>query len=81
MTKSTLIDLLRGQPTFTIGEHRTFYAQGALVMIAMVVIAALVVPSLRDLLGVGPTLFVMGFWILLGSALSVRIELSDGSEI
>lgn len=81
MKKQTILDRLRGKPLFKVGDHGTVFKQGSILCVALVVLVSYFLPDLKNHFGEGITLGLILFALLFASALVVRFELSDGSEI
>lgn len=77
----TLLDKLRGKPWIQITDlHATIYGQGVVLFLLLVVAIAIVGPKLAHL-NFGFGVVISMFSLLFSTALAVRFELPDGSEI
>lgn len=80
MTK-TIIDKLRGKPLVKLSEFATVYKQGTVIGLGILVLISIVTPLIMDILGNLAGVFAIGFILMFATALSVKMELPDGSEI
>ncbi len=78
MQQISLLERLRGKPLCAVGEHGTMYRQGSFLCVSLVVLLVVVIPWLRDFLGVGITFLLLMVGMMFGSVLSVRFELPNG---
>lgn len=76
----TFIDRLRGNPLVKLNHFATVYKQGTLICVLIVLALSIWMPSVIRLLG-SFGMFLGGFAMLFGSALAVKMELSNGGEI
>ncbi len=79
--RKSLIDRLRGSPLCIVGIYGIFYRQGSLLGILLMLIIALFIPSMKEVIGIVPTILIVLIGLLFATVLSVRFELPDDGQI